>query len=69
MRGFLAKTSLTGQVALKTGSVSSVQCYAGYKFNDDGEPSHIIVILVNGFFCPRKDVREAAENLLLDIFK
>ena len=69
MRGFLAKTPLAGLVALKTGSVSTVQCYAGYKFTDDGTPSHVIVILVNGFFCPRKDVREAAENLLLDIFK
>lgn len=69
MRGFLAKTPLTGLVALKTGSVSTVQCYAGYKFSGDGKPTHVIVILVNGFFCPRKYVREAAENLLLDIFK
>ena len=69
MRGFLAKTPLTGLVALKTGSVSTVQCYAGYKFSGDGKATHVIVILVNGFFCPRKYVREAAENLLLDIFK
>lgn len=68
VRGFLAKTSLTGKIALKTGSVSSVQCYAGYKFDDAGKPTHVIVILVNGFFCPRKQVREAAENLLLDVF-
>ena len=68
LRGFLAKTPLVGSVALKTGSVSAVQCYAGYKLDADGKPTHVIVVLVNGFFCPRKQVREATENLLLDLF-
>lgn len=68
MRGFLDKSPLTGKIALKTGSVSSVQCYAGYKLDDEGKPTHLIVIMVNGFFCPRKQVREAAERLLTDIF-
>ena len=69
LRGFLDKTPLTGAVALKTGSVSSVQCYAGYKLDKEGNPTHVIVIMVNGFFCPRRDVREASENLLLNTFK
>ncbi len=68
MRGFLDKSPLTGKIALKTGSVSSVQCYAGYKLDDEGKPTHLVVIMVNGFFCPRKQVREAAERLLTDIF-
>lgn len=68
MRGFLDKTPLMGMVALKTGSVSSVQCYAGYKLDEDDKPTHIVVILVNGFFCPRRQVREATERLLLDTF-
>lgn len=68
MRGFLAKSKLKGQIALKTGSISGVQCYAGYKLNQRGEPTHVVVIMVNGFFCPRKEVREAAENLLTDLF-
>lgn len=68
MRGFLAKSPLKGRIALKTGSVSSVQCYAGYKLNSAGEPTHVVVILVNGFFCPRKQVREACENLLTKTF-
>ncbi len=66
LRSFLSKTPLEGKVALKTGSVSSVQCYAGYKFNDDGKPTHIVVVLVNGFFCPRAQVRKSIEKLLLD---
>jgi len=69
MRGFLAKSTLKGHIALKTGSVSSVQAYAGYKLDANDKPTHIIVILVNGFFCPRKQVREGAENLLIKTFK
>lgn len=69
VRGFLDKTPLTGCIGLKTGSVSSVQCYAGYRFDADDKPTHVVVIMVNGFFCPRRQVREAAENLLLDVFK
>ena len=68
VKSFLEKTPLVGALALKTGSVSSVQAYAGYKLDSDGTPTHVVVILVNGFFCPRKQVREASENLLLDFF-
>ncbi|MCH5221582.1 MAG: D-alanyl-D-alanine carboxypeptidase/D-alanyl-D-alanine-endopeptidase [Muribaculaceae bacterium] len=68
MRGFLAKSPLTGALALKTGSVSAVQAYAGYKIDAEGMPTHVVVVLVNGFFCPRREVREATEKLLLDIF-
>lgn len=69
MRGFLGKSPLRGLIALKTGSVSSVQCYAGYKLDaETNQPTHLIVIMVNGFFCPRKDVREATEKLLTDLF-
>lgn len=68
MRGFLDKTPLSGRIALKTGSVSTVQCYAGYKIDNEGHPTHVVVMLINGFFCPRKQVREACERLLLDTF-
>ncbi len=68
LRGFLSKSPLAGRIALKTGSVSSVQAYAGYKLSNDGKPTHAVVIIVNGFFCPRPQVREAAEKLLTDLF-
>lgn len=70
MRGFLAKNkSLKGLIAMKTGSVSSVQCYAGYKLSEKGKPTHVIVIMVNGFFCPRAQVRKACEDLLTRTFQ
>lgn len=69
MKSFLAKTPLDGAIALKTGSVSSVQTYAGYLFDSEtGSPSHVVVVMVNGFFCPRAQVRKAVENLLLSTF-
>lgn len=68
MRGMLAKSALKGRIALKTGSVSSVQCYAGYKLDASGRPTHVIVVLVNGFFCPRAQVRKATERLLERLF-
>lgn len=66
LRSFLAKTPLEGKIALKTGSVSTVQCYAGYRFNDENKPTHIVVVLINGFFCPRAQVRKAVEHMLLE---
>ena len=69
MKGFLAKSELEGRLALKTGSVSSVQCYAGYMLDaETGVPTHVAVIMVNGFFCPRAQVRKGAEQLLLRLF-
>ena len=68
MRSFLAKSPLKGKIAMKTGSVSSVQCYAGYKFDDEDNPTHIIVVMVNGFFCKRASVKAAIEDLLSNTF-
>ncbi len=68
MRGFLSKSPLKGRVALKTGSVSSVQAYAGYCIDDNGMPTHVVVVLVNGFFCPRSQVRKGTEQLLEQLF-
>lgn len=68
LKSFLKDTRLEGRVALKTGSVSSVQCYAGYVLDDARRPTHVVVIMVNGFFCPRREVRRGAEDLLLKNF-
>ncbi|MDE6541437.1 MAG: D-alanyl-D-alanine carboxypeptidase [Muribaculaceae bacterium] len=69
LKNFMAKTSLNGQLALKTGSVSAVQCYAGYKLDEEGRPTHVVVVMVNGFYCPRARLREAITDYLLNIFE
>ena len=68
LKNFLSKSRLKGQLALKTGSMDGVQCYGGYKLNENGEPTHIVVIMVNNFFCKRKELRKEIERLLLQIF-
>lgn len=65
---FLVKSPLKGKIALKTGSMNAVQCYAGYKLDDNGDPTHIIVIMVNGFFCKRSELKKSIEQLLIDTF-
>lgn len=64
----LKKTRLKNKLVLKSGSLSGVQCFAGYKIGSDGKPTHTIVIFINNFFCSRSEVRKAIENFLLEIF-
>lgn len=68
VRSFLAGTSLAGRIVLKSGSMSGVHCYAGYKLDASGRPTHTIVIMVNGFFCTRAELRKAIERYLLKVF-
>lgn len=68
LKNFLERSPLKGKLALKTGSVNAVQCYAGYKLDDNGKPTHVVVVFVNGFFCRRAQVRKAVERLMTDIF-
>ena len=67
LANFLKGSRLEGKLALKTGSMNGVQCYAGYKLDENSEPTHVIVIMVNHFFCPRRELRCAIENLLLNV--
>lgn len=68
LRRFLAETPLDSYIALKTGSMSGIQCYAGYKLDEDFAPTHTVVVIVNDFHCDRSKVRTAVGNMLLEIF-
>lgn len=68
MRTFLTKSSLKGKIALKTGSMNAVQCYAGYKLDENDMPTHIIVIMINGF-CKRGELKKSIEDLLIETFQ
>ncbi len=65
MRGFLKGTALEGKIVAKTGSMRNVQCYAGFKIDDDGQPTHLIVLLLNNF-SDRAALKKALEKLLLE---
>lgn len=68
LRRFMAGTSLEGYVAMKTGSMKGIQCYAGYKLDDDYVPTHVIVVMMNEM-PNRGAAREAVKRMLLDIFE
>ncbi|MBQ9076317.1 MAG: D-alanyl-D-alanine carboxypeptidase/D-alanyl-D-alanine-endopeptidase [Muribaculaceae bacterium] len=68
LKNFLKGSRLSGLLALKSGSMNGVQCYAGYKLNNSGNPTHVVVIMANNFFCKRKELIKEIEHLLLKIF-
>lgn len=68
MRNFLLYTALEGRVAMKTGSMKGVQSYAGYLFNEEGRPTHVIIFMANNFRCSRAALKSDIERLLLEKF-
>lgn len=68
VKGLLAKTPLKGKLVLKSGSMNAVQCYAGYKIDASGTPTHVVVIMVNSFYCDRATLRKSIENFLVSQF-
>ncbi len=68
LRRLLAGTPLEEYLAMKTGSMNGVQCYAGYKLDDDYAPTHTVVIIVNELRGSRDQLKKAVEKMLLEIF-
>ena len=68
LKSFLAQTPLDSYIAMKTGSMKGIQCYAGYKLDDDYAPTHSVVIMMNDLN-NRAVAKKAAEKMLLEIFK
>ncbi|MDE6683045.1 MAG: D-alanyl-D-alanine carboxypeptidase, partial [Muribaculaceae bacterium] len=68
LRNFLKDTPLEGYLAMKTGSMNGIQCYAGYKLNDDYEPTHTVVFILNQM-PNRAEARKAVGDLLLKVFE
>lgn len=67
LRRFLQDTYLNGYVAMKTGSMKGIQCYAGYKLDENYAPTHIIVVIMNEMG-NRENARKQVEKLLLANF-
>lgn len=67
LKKFLAGTPLDGEIAMKTGSMRGIQCYAGYKLDAEYAPTHIVVVMMNNL-SNRAAARTALQRLLLDVF-
>lgn len=67
LKKFLADTPLEGYLAMKTGSMRGIQCYAGYKLDEDYAPTHIVVAIMNDM-TDGAAARSALSKLLLATF-
>lgn len=68
VKRFLRQTALDGKLVLKSGSMNGVHCYAGYKIDSNGKPTHTVVIIVNNFYCSRDALRQEMQRFLLSVF-
>lgn len=66
VKSLLAGTELQGSVALKSGSMGEVQCFAGYYPAQN--PKYAVAILVNSFNGPRRELRKNIEKFFLNAF-
>lgn len=69
MRSFRFRSGKGYKLALKTGSVNGVRCYAGYLLDKKGNPELTIVLMVNHLSCPVSEVKSAAEKYFAKILK
>ena len=71
VKGFLKGTDLEGRLALKTGSLNDVQCYAGYAFADETKPNtptHVVVCIANFYPMSRAELKQALAKFLMYLF-
>lgn len=68
LKKFLAETPLDSYIAMKTGSMKGIQCYAGYLLDDNYAPTHTVVIIMNDINGSRDRAKKAAQKMLLEIF-
>lgn len=68
LRNFMKDTPLDGYIAMKTGSMNGIQCYAGYLLDDEYAPTHAVVVMINDFPVSRAAARSAVAKMLLDTF-
>ena len=64
VRRLLSDSPLAGQLALKSGSMNGVQTYAGYKLDMNGQPTYVVVVMVNDFTTTRARVVKSIETFL-----
>ncbi|MCM1377553.1 MAG: D-alanyl-D-alanine carboxypeptidase [Prevotella sp.] len=68
LKNFMKGSRLDSYLALKTGSMTGIQCYAGYLLDEDFAPTHTVVIIVNNLRADRSILRKHLSDFLLSIF-
>ena len=66
VKSLLRGTRLSGRIALKSGSMTGVQCYAGYY--PAKAPRYAVVMMVNRYRCNYGQLRRSIEQLFTGLF-
>ena len=67
VRNLLKGTCLSGNIALKSGSMTGVRCYAGYYPAE--RPRYSVVLLTNNFHCTYEQLKSSIERLMVGMFE
>ncbi|MBR6284014.1 MAG: D-alanyl-D-alanine carboxypeptidase/D-alanyl-D-alanine-endopeptidase [Muribaculaceae bacterium] len=62
----LPGTRLSRNIVIKSGSMTDVQCFVGYY--PASEPQYAFAVLVNNYNCPRKELKNLIDRLLINLF-
>lgn len=65
VRNLIKKSPYAGKIALKSGSMGDVQCFAGYY--PVNNPKYAVTFLVNNYSCSRRELIKKLETLILNI--
>ena len=65
LKRFMADSELATSFRLKSGSMTGVQCYAGYY---KGKRTYAVVVMVNHFSSPRGRVQKEVADTLTRLF-
>ncbi|MDE6308600.1 MAG: D-alanyl-D-alanine carboxypeptidase/D-alanyl-D-alanine-endopeptidase [Muribaculaceae bacterium] len=65
VKKFLKDTPFEGCLAVKSGSMKRVVCYAGYLTDENGAPTHVVVLMVNGSVKSGNEIRKSLQEFLL----
>lgn len=66
VQSLLKETPLSGSIALKSGSMNGVKCYAGYY--PAVRPKYAVSLMVNGYRCNAENLKESIERLFVGMF-
>ena len=69
MRSFNFKSLKKNRLALKTGTVNGVRCYAGYLIDRNGTPLCSVVVMLNHITCNVSEAKAAVEKYISGILK
>ena len=75
VKNLLRDTCLQGAASLKTGSMDSVRCFAGYvnaklvdTEKDGSNERYVVVIFANNYHCENSMINKEVEKILLSLF-